>query len=226
MSSINVLFYSNHCESSKHLISLMQSENLLRFFYLVCIDNQNVTKKNCSSNEQNLNMEECSWNKHFFSEQIRVTPTLIIRGVSTPYVGGDAFVWFSKIKQWKINMMMQKMSNAQKQYLQTINNNLEQNERLLGFSKAEMDGMSDIFAYLSSETPVPHTYFAYDQIGRENIFTPPLEDGHYKVSSIAKYKINSSKQKELCSNLEVERKKQDELFKRSIEEFKKQITKN
>ncbi|MEM3062413.1 MAG: hypothetical protein QW303_02555 [Nitrososphaerota archaeon] len=190
----------------------MQSENLLRFFYLVCVDNQNVAENFCSSNEQNLN--------------IKVTPTLIIRGVPTPYVGGDAFVWFSKIKQWKINMMMQKMSNAQKQFLQTINNNLEQNGNLLGFSKAEMDGMSDIFAYLSSDSPAPHTYFAYDQIGRENIFTPPLEDGHYKVSSIAKYKISSSRQKELCSNLEAERKKQDEFFKRSIEDFRKQVTKN
>lgn len=197
---LNVLFYSNKCESSKHLISLMQSENLLKFFHLVCVDTQKVP------------------------EQIKVTPTLIIRGIPTPYVGSDAFVWFSKVKQWKINMLMQKMTNAQQQYLQKIGNNLDNNNNnnILGFSKVEMENISDIFAYLTSDSAAPQSYFDYQNIGQECIFTPPLENGQYKVTSDVKCKINASKHRELCFNLELERKKQDELLKRSIEEFKKQ----
>src|SRR5580704_4177731 len=97
--SANILFFSNACQGSQALLSLMQGENLTKFFHLICTDNNSK-----------------------IPPQIKVTPTLIIKGIDTPYVAGDAFVWFSKIKQWKIQMMMQKMSNMQKQYLQANNN--------------------------------------------------------------------------------------------------------
>ncbi len=41
--------------------------------------------------------------------------------------------------------------NDQQQYLKNINNILVNDTNILSFSKAEMDGMSDIFAFLQEE---------------------------------------------------------------------------
>jgi hypothetical protein len=182
----------------------MQSEKLLNYFHMICTDNNPK-----------------------IPPQIKSTPTLIIKGVPHPYVASDAFAWLAKVKQWKLNIIKHNMSMAQKQYIQKINSNLMSNDmNLLGFSKAEMDGLSDIFAYLQNENAMPHSYVNYDNLGKENIFTPPLEDGGYKVNDDAKYKINSAKQKELYTKLELERNKQDSMFKKAIEDFKKQYNQN
>ena len=205
MSSVNVLFYSNNCEGSKMLISLMQNEKLIRFFHLICTDAGNVPP------------------------QVTKTPTLIIRNVPTPYVASDCFVWFSKVKQWKINMMMQRMTTAQQQYLQSINSNLvSSNSNLLGFNSAEMNGMSDIFSFFSQnmaqecQEAFPQSFFTCNNLGKENIFTPPLEDGQYKINPTGKYKINTNKHKELEASIIAERSKQDKLFEQHIDNFKKQ----
>src|SRR4029079_12910525 len=112
---------------SKQLLSLFNSEKLTQFFHLICTDNN--TK---------------------IPPQIKVTPTLIIRGVSTPYVAGDAFAWLAKIKQWKMSITIQKMNYEQQQYLQSINSNLSTDKsNILGCSETEMNGMSDIFSFFS-----------------------------------------------------------------------------
>jgi hypothetical protein len=207
MSSINILFFSNHCEGSKQLIAMMNTEKLTRFFHMICVDNNPK-----------------------IPPQIKVTPTIIIKGVPIPYVAGDAFAWLSKVKQWKINMLMQKASQAQQQYLQNMNSNLgtansaTDGSTLLEFSKEEMAGMSDIFAYLQTDNAAPQSFFNTSQMGQENIFTPPLENGQFKISSDGKYRINANKQKELHTALEMERKKQDVMFKSQIENFRKQYT--
>lgn len=201
-----MLFFSNNCEGSKQLLSMLQSEKLIRFFHLICTDNNPK-----------------------IPPQIKVTPTLIIRGVTTPYVAGDCFIWFAKVKQWKINIMMQKMTSSQQQYLQNVNHNLVNNDlNILGFNKFEMSGMSDFFSFYSRnmeqecQEAFPQSYFKCDNIGDDKIFTPPLEDGSYKLTDGAKYKITQSQQKELQTKLEMDRKKQDELFKQNIDNFKKQ----
>lgn len=210
MSSINILFFSNNCEGSKQLLSMLQSEKMVRYFHLVCTDNNPK-----------------------IPPQIKVTPTIIIRGVPTPYVAGDAFAWFARVKQWKMNMMMQKMNTAQQQYLQSINNNLVTTDpNLLGFSETEMNGMSDIFSFFSKnmaqecQDAFPQSFFTCNNLGNENIFTPPLEDGSYKINLHGKYKIDETKQKEMHKNLELERKKQDEMYKQNIDSFMKQYNGN
>lgn len=190
MSSANILFYSNHCECSKHLISSMQNENLIRFFHTICVDNNPK-----------------------IPPQITKTPTLIIRSIPTPYVAGDAFVWLSRIKQWKVNATMQKVTSAQQQYLQSVNNNLVANDsKVLGFSQAEMNGMSDIFSFFSQDDAFPQSYVTCDSMHKETIFTPPLEDG----------KINVTEQKKKQNQLVLDRKKQDETFKKLVKDFKDQ----
>jgi len=202
MSSINILYYSNNCEGSKQLISMLQSEKLINFFHLICTDNN-----------------------HQIPPQIHLTPTLIVRGIPTPYVAGDAFAWLAKIKQAKTNVTLQKMNSAQQQCLQNLGT---ENLNLLGFSQSEMNGLSDIFSFFSKDSSqefqdaLPQSYFPYSNIGQESIFTPPTEDGSYKITKNGKCSINATKQKELQKNLNIERKKQDDLFKKNIETFKNQ----
>lgn len=210
MSSVNILFYSNFCDGSKLLISMMQTEKIIQYFHLFCTDNNSQTP-----------------------QQIKVTPTIMIRGVPTPYVAGDAFSWLARIKQWKMRMMLQKMNNAQQQYFKSINSNLlDDKTNILEFSPAEMNGMSDIFSFFSQniaqecQEALPQTFFTCDNLGKDNIFTPPLEDGSYKVVKDSKCKINISKQKELQTKLELQRKQQDESTKQIIDNFVSQYKKN
>jgi len=202
MSSINILFFSNNCDGSKLLVSLMQTERLTEFFHMICTDNNPK-----------------------IPIQIKITPTIVIRGVPTPYVAAEAFKWLAKIKQWKIHMQMQKMSAEQQQYMQHINNNLVAGDiGYIGFSKAEMEGMSDIFAYLQGNDAMDHAQVKCDNLGNDNIFTPPLEDGSYKITDNAKYRIDAKKQKELQNKIKSERDKQDIFFKQAVENFKKQYS--
>lgn len=208
MSSVNLLFFSNNCEVSKQLISLMQKEGLIRFFHLVCTDNNSK-----------------------IPSQITVTPTLLIRGIATPYVAGDAFMWLARVKQWKMNMLLQKVTSTQQQYFQNINNNLtNDNSKILGFNQAEMNSMSDIFSFFSKniehecQDPLPQSFVNVNELGNDNIYTVPLEDGTYRINNNAKYKLNSTKLKELQNKLEKERKQQDETFKQVVDNFKKQYT--
>jgi hypothetical protein len=203
MSLFNILFYSNNCEPSKLLLSMLHSEKMTPFFYMCCTDNNPSVPP-----------------------QIKVTPTLIIKGMPTPYVASDAFAWLAKIKQWKISVMMQRMSNAQQQYLESINNNLKSNDNnLLGFSQAEMNGMSDIFSFFSRDIKqecqdsLPQSFFLCENIGKEFIDTKPLEDGTYKITDNNKIKISKEKQKEMVGKLEMQREQQDELFKQNINNF-------
>ncbi|AGF85400.1 hypothetical protein QJ854_gp382 [Moumouvirus goulette] len=208
MSSINMLFYSNNCEGSKLLLAMFQTESLTRFFHLICTDNNPK-----------------------LPPHIKVTPTIIIHGIPTPYVAGDAFAWLAKIKQYKYIISMQKMGQAQQQYLQNITGNINDNN-ILGFSEVEMNGMSDIFSFFSKnlaqecQDALPQVFVNYNNLGKEKIFTPPLEDGKYRITKDSKCKLDAKRQKDLYTKLELDRKKQDKIFEQSIENFKQQFNKN
>jgi hypothetical protein len=191
MSQINILFYSNHCEASQHLLALMNAEKLTKFFHLFCTDNNPNTPP-----------------------QIKLTPTLLIKNVPTPYVAADAFAWLSKVKQWKNIVQMRQMSTAHQQYFQNMDSNLTGSDlKLADFNPAEIQGMSDIFAWIEKDSAMPHTFFNYDNLGQETIFTPPKEEGRFK--------INAARQKEMHEKMLQERQKQDNMFKKVNEEFRK-----
>lgn len=210
--SVNILFYSNNCDSSRTLISLMQKENLMRFFYTMCTDNNPCVPV-----------------------QISVTPTIIIKGVPTPYVASDAFTWLAKIKQWKLSVIRNNVALAQQKYLQQMSNNLggasNGEDPLMGFSQTEMNGLSDIFSFFSgdiskeSDGALPQSYVLYDNIGKELINTLPLEDGTYKIKKDGRHKPSATKQKELCAKLQKERANQDEMYRGAMTKFKDQYNK-
>lgn len=209
MSVANIIFYSNKCEASQHLLTLMERENLTRFFYSVCTDNNPK-----------------------IPPEIKYTPTLMIKGINNPYVANDAFAWLAKIKQCKIAMMMQRMNTQQQQYFQNVNNNLnkdEDNDKIFGFSEAEMGSMSDIFSFFNKnitqecQDACPQKYYDIDCLGQQDIFLTPLESGTFKLSDNSKFKINDSKQMLLTKKLKAEREQQDKQFEKNIKNFKDQL---
>ena len=164
MNNTNTIFYSNKCEGSKHLLYLLKNEGLLKYFKLECTDN----------NPKN-------------PPEITVTPTLIIKGIPKLYIAGDAFVWLAKIKQWRTNILMQRIGNEQQKYLQSVNNNINKIESdVLGYSDIEMNSMSDIFSCFSEnikdeyQDSLPQSYFICGLLGKELIETQLQEDNKLK----------------------------------------------
>jgi hypothetical protein len=205
MSAINILFFSNNCPGSQTLITLLKNEGLLRFFHLMCTDNNPS-----------------------IPPMITVTPTLVIRNVSTPYVAGDAFQWMNKMKQWKINEQMKKMSNMQQEYLQKMAGNLGMNNTLTGvagFSSEEMAGMSDMFAFWNEDNPLQHSYFDCTNLGKEMIYAPPLEEEAAKKNLLTEQQReqNARVSNDRAKKLKQERIEQDNVFKHNIEEFRNQF---
>lgn len=195
MSEVNIFFYSQYCEPSQLLINMMKNEGLDKYFHFISTDNNPK-----------------------LDPRIRITPSLIIRGIPSPYVANEAFMWLSKMKQWKMNMILKKMGDEQQKYMKSIDNNLtDNNSNVISFSPMEMEGMSDFFAYIKRDEGVPHNHFSYNNIGKESIFTPPLEDGTYKIRKNKKgdpNQLNNNYKK-----LEKERKEQDKINKEATENF-------
>jgi hypothetical protein len=179
----------------------MQNEGIIGYFHLICTDgNPNIPT------------------------HIKMTPTILIKGIPTPYSGKDTFVWLSKVKQWKMNMMLRNVSSQQKQYISGINSNLvlDNNPNLLGFSASEMEGMSDMFSYWvnnwgdtneNNESTMPHAFVTCDQLGNDNIFCVPHEKKH-----ILHAEDHIIQQKKLL----IDRRKQDAELKGAIDNFRKQ----
>jgi len=200
MNQSNIIFFSNNCEASKLLLIMMARENILGYFYKICTDfNPNLP------------------------QNIRITPTIIIRG-SQLYEATEAFNWLARIKQWKQNILMHKISNEQLQYFQKMNNNLvPDGNNLLGYNTTEMNAISDAFAFYNKEIkmecqePFPQSFVTCDNVGKIEIFAPPEPENDKEK------KINPSKQAKLVKQLESKRNKEVETIKQSYDSFQKDL---
>ena len=169
----NLLFYSKNCKSSENLINLMNREDLLKFFQMICIDGQ----------EEKV------------PQAITHMPALITSDTPKPWIGSDAFTWLQNIKYMKYQQMQDRNN---KHYLYNIMKNLE-----AGGPKAftdEMTGVSDTFAYKDLDVAQPKSFQEY---GKENdkdniIYTPPKEKtkltNHDQTKMINEYKNEREKQ--------------------------------
>jgi len=185
MSNYNVLFFSNNCQPSKILINLLTNEKLIQYFTAICTDN-------------NPNIPP----------YITITPTLIINKFNKPLVAQEAFQWVQKIKQYRINVQLQKLSMSQNQ-INSINGNLsnDSNGKLLGFNSIEMEGMSDIFALFDIDEALPHSYNFLGQ--EQTIFTAPENNT----------KLTNSTQKKLHDEMLKQRQIQDSQYQKELKEI-------
>ena len=203
MSLINALYWSKKCQASALLMEMMRNEeNVIKYFHLICTED----------------------NPHTIPPQIKVTPTLIIKGINIPYVGGDAFAWLSKVKQWRNSLKIQQMGMEQQKYMDGINKNLDNDcYKVIGFSQAEMNSISDMFSYYSKDIekeiqkPMQQYFVHPEKINQIEIFTPPLENGEYTISN--KVKMSQKEHMERVKNIESKRKDDHSTMKKQMDAF-------
>ena len=191
----NIIYYSNKCEPSKQLIMMLENEDLLKYFYKVCVDTSVSVPP-----------------------IIRETPTLIIKGVPAPFAGANAFRWLSRVRQWKISQIL---GNIEKQAMTMGDNTTESDTDLLGFNKYEMGGISDNFSFFSQDIenechkPLPQSYCKFNNDDNK-IITPPLQNGTNKVKkggcAMTKQEIHG-----VMKQAEFKRKQQDTQFRKNME---------
>lgn len=170
--NINVIFYSRKCNNCKNLLNLLKNENLLGYFVLFCVDGR-------------LNE---------IPSHITVVPTMIVSNVNKPLVGAETFNWVNKTKFLRQqNLMSENKNIIMKQNLMNANNN----DKIDGYEKDVMNGISDSFAFTKKDVALPHSYVGVnnDQI---SIFTAP-EQG----------KINKDEQKKKINDIKKMRENQD-----------------
>ena len=180
MSRINAVFYSNRDAASKQLLNMMQIEGLDRYFHMFCVEEIKTVPP-----------------------EIRSTPTLLIKNVQRMYIGHDAFSWVARIIQHKRDRAMHKMDSKEK------------STALLGFSDLEMRTDSDLFSFFNqnqakeSTESLPQSYFPCVNLGVQQIITPPLENGTFRVRK-GPIALTASQTADLQVKLVQERKLQDD----------------
>lgn len=143
----NILFYSRTCEHSQKLFRLLQSENLLDYFNLYCVDDR-LDK---------------------IPSQIKMVPTMIVNNVNKPLEGQETFEWVQKMKFLRQNQASVNQNSI-------INKNLlniPKNNGPIAFVDQEMSGFSDGFAYTKIDKPLSHSFFNYKSEDKNTIFTAP-----------------------------------------------------
>lgn len=147
---MNVLFYSNSCNTCNHLLKLLENNNFLRYFKLLCVDGK---------------LDQ-------LPPHIRIVPTMIVTNMNKPIEGADTFKWVETMK-----FMQNKMIVDQNKIIQQNAMKNEQDKLVTkGYRQEEMGGFSDTFAYLNTDLAQPQSFFGYGEEKNNIIFTPPREN--------------------------------------------------
>lgn len=81
MSNINLIFYSKTCGTCFKLIQLLEKENFLKYFKLLCIDGR----------------------YEMLPPQITAVPTMIVRNINKPLGPNDCFKWIECMVDFRDN---------------------------------------------------------------------------------------------------------------------------
>lgn len=148
--NINILFYSRQCKTCENLMRLLQNENLLDIFRLICVDNQLDT----------------------LPSFIKKVPTLLVSTNKQPLTDGNIYKWIETMK-----FMKQKKEDNKNIVEYNINKSQNQNQNgPRAYLIQEMDGFSDTFAYTKCDNAIPHRFYDYNNETAEKIFTAPEQN--------------------------------------------------
>jgi len=180
-----MLFYSKRCNASMNLLRILENENLLCYFKLICVDD--VLNK--------------------LPAAITAVPTMTVTNIAKPLVMQECFEWVNQIKfirQQQITdinkkiIMQNNISNHGNH--NNSNGNMQVDTRQpMFYDKEAMGGISDTFSYTNADEPLPQAYFGVGDEANNAIFTAPKE----------KHKISMGEQKRLLSDIETRRLDQD-----------------
>ena len=167
---VNLLFYSNRCMMSKHLIVEMNKEGILQYFQRICVDDNPRIPPGMNT-----------------------FPAIIAKGNPKVFAASEAFGWFAMIKQQAHRLRMRNMTEEQSRHLGAIDRNLSTHYcSLLGYASEEMGSSSDNYSFynhniqLESQEALPQFYFPCVNLGKDSILTPPLPDGSFTISEKSK----------------------------------------
>lgn len=167
------LFYSTKCNECMNLWQVIQNENIVKMFIPVCLDN--YTSKQVSGLKQ---------------MGINVVPTIVISAENQPTAIFEGPV---KCSQWLNNFTLNRRKNMiqyveqQRRLIQKEHSNFRNQENgALEYAEAEMEGVSDNYAYNNTELSHPKNFM---MIGEENnsfIHTPQVVEGKVDIDTMKK----------------------------------------
>jgi len=169
---MNILFYSQQCEYCRRLLLLLKTENLICYFKLICVDDK-LDK---------------------LPRDMKV-PTMRVINVNRPLVAQETFEWVNQMKF----IRQQQVMDINKKIIQqnVLNANIKKGP--IGFDEKIMSGLSDEFALIKIDDPLPHAYFNVGQEDKNIIFTAPQESDT----------ISKQTQNKMIKDLESRRLQQD-----------------
>lgn len=182
----NLFIYSTRSEPCMRLLNIMQQNNIVNMFRLVCLDDMAKIKQN-----------------QFLTNIIskcKEVPIMIFQG--NIYESNAAWQQASRLIEY-IKMQHQETMKQNIMFAQMAQLRAEQEKQKqgpLGFSH-EMSGMSDSFAYTQTDVPQPKEFCQYGQDDKSNIMTP--------VVDIRKEKMSRNEQEKYARQIEESRKTQD-----------------
>lgn len=176
------------------ILKILQSENMISYFRLVCVDDPNVLNKLPSS--------------------ITTVPTVIIPTMKKKYVANEILVWLQSIRETRINHVRmrtqqldtQQMDNIKQSHTQPQTQSTQQNPTIaqnnkqpIGYVTSEMSGLSDMYAYTTLDEMPRHNYQSYIDMEKNTIYTAPEKQA----------KITQSLLPTCMKTIEKKRKEQD-----------------
>jgi hypothetical protein len=184
-----LFFYcSKDCEFSVRMHRILESEGILQMFDQY--DIYNLTSKELVG---------------FGLDQVPAIVTVDNNGKKTRDQGPDAFTWVSKfIQNRRHNMAM--TANANRLKILERNMELNKNNSVAKFSKAEMTGLSDGYAYLQTDLPQSKNYVGLGL--KEQAIVTIQEQG----------KMSKQDTGAAIKNYEKERQNQENVIKKGMEE--------
>lgn len=143
----NILFYTNSskCPMCKDLLRLLQYEQLLEIFKLICIDDPRVR----------------------IPKGVDKVPTAIIPSMNLKLVGNEIFQWIQNLKRGRTDKL-HNQSNGN--IIQDTQNPISKMGPI-GFVPQEMGGLSDNYAYTTVDAVPIHSYVRCSDMDKNTIYT-------------------------------------------------------
>jgi len=208
----NLLFYSKKCKTCEIFINTCHNNGVLKYLKLICIDeninsysskglkvvptiiiqgnNTPIEGKNVFTWLENL-LNNIKINNNYQTPKINNQPlanNIVKRNKEEPVIINNSNIKNNNIRINK-NVQINQENNNEKQ----INNNGPTIKKSpFGYLKEEMDGLSDSFAYLMTDNPLPKSFTTVDK--EQAIYTAP--EGN---------KLDRKTQEMLIKTLETER---------------------
>ena len=161
--SPNLLFYSNNCQMCQSLICILRNDNMLQYFKGFCVDNENVRK--------------------ILPRNVTRVPTVIIPSINKIYVADEIFGWLQSIKMSRIqhssvSSQIQSQNNIpsnnkKNDERQQTSHNIRPENNPIPFVTQEMSGLSDTYAYTTTDEIPRHTYMSCSEMNKDTIYTAP-----------------------------------------------------